>query len=124
MPKETLKAIVEFIDERNDWWNNQVRATKTEIGEEGLTAWLNFARTTGPTDMFMSVFALDRFVYLVDSHSIEWLNSDDNNMAAALLAAARLRACGIYLQEETKMSPVEYKAAVNEHHAASLKMRI
>lgn len=104
MPKKALETIVGFIVEHDDWWADQIKTVVDKNGEEILTAWLNFARTAAPTDMIMTMYALERFVVLVDEGSLDWLNGD---LEAVLLAAARRHANGVVDLQEIGMVCVE-----------------
>lgn len=119
-PQKTLAAIVDLIDVRTKWWGDQVEAmvAKSKRKEESLSAWLHHARVTAPKDEFMAIYGLNCFVAMVDSHSLNWLNGDDNGPEADLLARARLHAAGGINTQEIKMGPFTGSADAEKSIAA------
>ncbi len=71
-----LALIVELIDKRASWWEEQTRSLIERAGEEDLSSWLLFARSAVTPDAVL--FALRKFVSQVDSRSHAWLEKGED----------------------------------------------
>lgn len=71
-----LALIVELIDKRAPWWEEQTKALLERAGEEDLSSWLLFARGAVTPDAVL--FALQKFASQVDSRSHAWLEEGED----------------------------------------------